>query len=198
MQNILKRINSFDVYVMMVLKKHVHSKYMDMAMVAVTTLGTLGSLWIVMSLVLMSNRTYRIIGGTIITTLVISTIIGEGIIKNLVKRIRPCNSQSINKLAVARPISYSFPSGHTLSSFAAAGVLSSFFMQYRIVFIAIALLIGLSRVYLYVHYPTDVIAGIIIGIMCSRFVMTAFYNGYALKAASIFKSLSENALNIIN
>lgn len=60
--------------------------------------------------------------------------------------------------------------GHTVSSFAVAEVLSMYFTQYKLTFIAIAFLIALSRVYLYVHYPSDIIAGIIVGILCSRVI----------------------------
>ena len=80
-----------------------------------------------------------------------------------------------------KPISYSFPSGHTLSSFAAAEMLSLYFTQYRLVFMSIAFLIALSRLYLYVHYPTDVIAGFILGLLCSKIIFIILQGGYIQK-----------------
>lgn len=88
----------------------------------ITRLGNLGLIWILVATVLLLDKPYRVIGNIVIITLIISTIIGEVIIKNLVRRFRPYNKLDNIKLLIKRPISYSFPSGHTLSSFAVATV----------------------------------------------------------------------------
>lgn len=168
--NISKKINKFDMYILFILKKYIQNKYLDILMPIVTSLGNLGVIWIVMAIVLLLDKPYRMIGNMVLITLIISTVIGEGIIKHLVRRFRPCSKVNDVKLLIKKPLSYSFPSGHTLSSFAAASVLSAFFTEYGLVFIGIAFLIALSRIYLYVHYPTDVIAGVIFGLLCSKLV----------------------------
>ena len=176
--NIEKNINKFDNYILNIIKRYVHNKYLDIIMPITTVMGNLGVIWILIAIILILDKQYRVVGNSIILTLIISTIVGEGIIKHIVRRIRPCNKlENINSIGL-KPKSYSFPSGHTLSSFAAAEMLSIYFTQYKLVFMLIAFLIALSRLYLYVHYPTDVISGIIIGVICSKIIFAVLQKGY--------------------
>ena len=187
--NIGKRIDKVDNYILFVIKKYGHNRYLDIIMPMATFMGTLGILWIVIAADLVLDKQYRAIGITIILTLIISTIVGEGIIKHLVRRARPCNKQDRVNLLIPKPISYSFPSGHTLSSFAVAEMLSMYFTEYKFIFIAIAFLIAISRLYLYVHYPTDVVAGIIIGIICSKLIFTILTQGFMERLAVFYQNL---------
>lgn len=176
--SISRKINSFDNYILSLMEKYLRSKYLDILMPLVTSMGNLGVIWLVIAGCLSFNKSYQPIGGIVVLTLIISTTIGEGIVKHMVRRIRPCNSMSSISTLIAKPISYSFPSGHTLSSFAAAGVLSTYFGQYKLVFLAIAFLIALSRLYLNVHYPTDVVAGIILGLWCTKLIFLILQEDY--------------------
>lgn len=187
--NILKVIYIFDNYILFLIKKYTQNKYLGAAMRVITTAGNLGTIWIIMALLLIINRPYREIGILVLLTLIASTILGEGIIKNIVKRNRPFYRRPNLNLLITKPKSYSFPSGHTLSSFAAAHTLSVYFLQYKFIFIAIALLIALSRVYLYVHYPTDIISGTILGILCSKLVLIVFKKEYIADIISICQSI---------
>jgi undecaprenyl-diphosphatase len=155
--SIFRRINIFDNYILFAIKKYMQNKYLDKLMPIITSMGNLGAIWIMMAVVLILDKPYRLIGNMVILTIIISTIVGEGIVKHIVRRVRPCNNENNVSLLISKPISYSFPSGHTVSSFAVAEVLSMYFSQYKLIFIGIAFLIALSRLYLYVHYPTDVI-----------------------------------------
>lgn len=179
-------VQSFDNYVLGSIRKHVQSKYLDRIMPIITSMGNLGFVWIVIAVFLIFHVKYRIIGSIVILTLITSTGIGEGIIKHIVKRVRPCNQKNI-ALLIPKPVTYSFPSGHTLSSFAVAEMLSLFFTRYRLIFIGIAVLIAFSRLYLYVHYPSDVIAGVIIGILCSKLIFIAFQKGYLLEVGVLLR-----------
>lgn len=163
---ILRKINFADNFILDVIKKHLRNKYMDKLMPVITSFGNMGVIWIAFAVVLIMNQRYRAIGNTVILTLMISTMLGEGIVKHLVRRARPSDSLCL----IEKPITYSFPSGHTFSSFAAAGILSMNFEGYKILFIGLAILIAFSRLYLYVHYPTDVLCGIVLGIMCSKMI----------------------------
>lgn len=168
--NISKKINKFDMYILFIIKKYIQNKYLDILMPIITRLGNLGIIWILMAIILLLDKPYRMVGNMVLIALIISTVIGEGIIKHLVRRFRPCSKVNNIKLLIKKPLSYSFPSGHTLSSFAVASVLSVFFTEYKLFFLGVAFLIAVSRIYLYVHYPTDVVAGVIFGLLCSKLV----------------------------
>ncbi|MBZ9688544.1 phosphatase PAP2 family protein [Clostridium estertheticum] len=187
--NIEKKINKFDNYILFIIEKYVHNRCLDIIMPVLTFMGNMGIVWVIIAIALIVDKPYRIIGYSIFLTLIIGTIVGEGIVKHIVRRVRPCNKQDNFSMFNLKPISYSFPSGHTLSSFAAAEMLSLYFTQYRLVFMSMAILIALSRLYLYVHYPTDVIAGFIIGVLCSKIIFIILQQGY-IQNFFVFKFLS--------
>lgn len=110
----------------------------------------------------------------VLSALVLTTTVGEGIIKHLIRRIRPFSDIDQNTLLISKPITYSFPSGHSASSFAAAGIFIATSNPFAIYAIIIAALIAFSRLYLNVHYPTDVISGIILGLICSNVIINIF------------------------
>ena len=92
-------------------------------------------------------------------------IFGQMILKNLISRPRPCHVDQAFEMLVARPSSSSFPSTHSAWAFAAA---TAIFMKYKKAGIAafiVAALIAFSRMYMFLHYPTDVLCGIIFGIL---------------------------------
>ncbi|OAA90304.1 phosphatase PAP2 family protein [Clostridium ljungdahlii] len=181
----LKRINIFDNYILCVIEKYMQNRYLDRLMPIVTSMGNGGFIWILIAVVLILDKPHRAIGNIVILTLIISTIVGEGIIKHIVRRVRPCNYKNNINLLIVKPMSYSFPSGHTVSSFAVAEILSMYFSQYKLIFMGIAFSIAFSRLYLYVHYPTDIISGIIVGIVCAKLIFIVLQEGY-LSMFSVF------------
>ncbi|MGL5354116.1 MAG: phosphatase PAP2 family protein, partial [Clostridium sp.] len=113
------------------------------------------------------SRKYRKVGFMVLGALALGLILGEGILKNIIQRDRPfINMDGIDNIIKA-PTSYSFPSGHTTASFAAAGVLAMNFRNKSFYIFTVAILIAFSRLYLGVHFPTDIISGIILGLMCA-------------------------------
>lgn len=98
-------------------------------------------------------------------SLVLEVLCCNIILKPFVARTRPCDVNAAVQLLVPRPSDYSFPSGHTGASFAAASSLLFGKNRMWIPSLILAVLIGFSRLYLYVHYPSDVLAGALIGIM---------------------------------
>ena len=167
-------LQKFDSSILFFIKDNMHGIIMDKSMVTLTYLGNGGIIWIIIVAILMVNKKYRKIGFMALGALILSTILGEEILKNVVKRIRPSANIPAWDLLIAKPLSYSFPSGHTTSSFAVAGVLAKYFKRYTFGFLGLASLIGFSRLYLYVHYPTDVLAGIVLGLMCSGIIIYLF------------------------
>ena len=143
----------------------------DRIMPIITMMGNLGIIWLIISSLLFLKVEYRIIGVSVILALVLTTIIGEGIIKHIVRRSRPFQDNE-EELLINRPITYSFPSGHTASSFAALAVLLQMNGKLGLILSPIATLIAFSRVYLKVHYPTDVIFGMFLGFTCGMSVVS--------------------------
>lgn len=171
---VLSLMQRFDNSILLFIKANMHGIIMDRSMIISTYLGNGGIIWIIIVVMLMINKKYRKIGFMALGALILSTILGEEILKNVVKRIRPSEDIPAWNLLIAKPLSYSFPSGHTTSSFAVAGVLLKYFKRYAFGFLALASLIGFSRLYLYVHYPTDILAGVVVGLMCSAIIIYLF------------------------
>ncbi|WP_297712786.1 phosphatase PAP2 family protein [Clostridium sp.] len=143
----------------------------DRIMPIITMMGNLGVIWLIISILMLLKVEDRIIGISVILALILTTIIGEGIIKHIVKRNRPFQNHE-DELLINKPITYSFPSGHTASSFAALAVFLQMNGKLGLIMSPIATLIAFSRIYLKVHYPTDVIFGIVLGITCGVSVVS--------------------------
>lgn len=137
----------------------------DACMMFFSRLGNAGMIWILlMCLLLMIPRT-RKYGVILAISLCLDVIVCNLLLKNIVCRIRPCDVNASIQLLIARPTDYSFPSGHTAAAFASVSALY-FAGDKRIwkVCLPFAILIAFSRMYLYVHFPTDILGGVIVGI----------------------------------
>lgn len=133
-------------------------------MVFISSLGNAGLLWIILALVFICTKKYRRFGATMLLALLLGLIIGNGALKNIVARERPCWINETVELLIAVPKDYSFPSGHTLASFGAATALFWNKKTWGAAAYALAALIAFSRMYLYVHFPTDILCGILLGL----------------------------------
>ena len=111
-----------------------------------TLIGEGGAVWIAVGLILLAGKKTRKAGAAVLLALVFCLITGNLLLKNIVARPRPCWVNPSVPMLIAIPKDFSFPSGHTMSSFA-------------------AVMIAASRMYFYVHYPTDILAGLLIGIL---------------------------------
>lgn len=167
-------IQNIDRIILQYIQNNFHSPAMDNVMVIFTHLGEQGLVWIAIALLLMIRKKTRYVSFIVLGALLLNALLGEVILKNVIQRARPFAGMTKESLLIAKPLSYSFPSGHTASSFAAAGVLSNYYKKYAPVFFILASLIAFSRLYLYVHYPTDVLGGIILGLISSRIAIYAF------------------------
>ncbi|MCT4509619.1 MAG: phosphatase PAP2 family protein [Tepidibacter sp.] len=160
-------ILNIDLEILNYIQSSIGNTAIDKLMVFMTMLGNKGIIWIAISLFLIINKKTRKVGIMAITVFIITGILGEGLIKPLVKRARPFVNYPSFNLIIKAPLTYSFPSGHTALSFAVASILLKEFKKYGVIFLILAILIAFSRVYLFVHYPSDVIVGIIMGVMCA-------------------------------
>lgn len=150
--------------------QQLHSPILDSVMVFITSLGDKGMIWIVIALLLCIWRKTRRCGISMLVAMLMGLIIGNGLLKNLVARPRPCWIDPSVPLLIANPADYSFPSGHTMSSFEAAVTIWLYNRRWGAVALVLASLIAFSRMYLFVHYPSDVIAGAIIGVIIAVIV----------------------------
>lgn len=146
---------------------NIHNPILDKIMVTLTTLGDAGIIWIIVAFILMCIKKTRKCGVLILLALVTGLILGNGILKNLIARSRPCWIDKSIPLLIPNPHDYSFPSGHTLASFEAAIMIFLHNKKWGILAIIIATFISFSRMYLFVHFPTDILGGIILGAIIS-------------------------------
>ncbi len=172
MKSIIKKIIDIDNKVIDFIDQKLKNKYLDKIMVIFTTLGEGGGIWILFSIPLLYSHKYHNVGIVIVLSLMISFILGELLIKPLVKRKRPFIHMKNTKVLIKKPKSYSLPSGHALTSFLSSFILSYYFPQYMILFIGIATLIAFSRIYLYVHYLSDVVLSLFISILFSFLIIS--------------------------
>lgn len=164
----LETLLNIDGGLLLLIQEYVRNPFLDSIMIFITTLGNGGIIWIAATVVLLIPKKTRKVGIMSGVALLGSLIINNNIIKNLVQRPRPFVTFTDLQIIIPIPSEFSFPSGHTASSFAAAGVFySNLPKKFGVPAVILAGLIGLSRLYVGVHYPTDVIAGIIMGILLS-------------------------------
>ncbi|MCH5300135.1 MAG: phosphatase PAP2 family protein [Ruminococcus sp.] len=147
--------------------------FLDVIMPFFSNIGEVGIVWIIIGLIMLFFRKTRSWGIILLCSMLIGYIVGEVAIKNIICRVRPCYFVDINMI-VSKPHSYSFPSGHSCSSFAAATVLLKMNKRFGIPALILASLIAFSRLYNYVHYPTDVLCGIVLGVLCALLVCYLF------------------------
>ena len=170
-----KIIEKYDIKAAEYINSHYQSKIMDNIMKFFTYLGNLGLLWIGISILFILRNKSRKIGVVLICALILTSLLGEGLIKHIVKRKRPFIKMNIcDQLIIGTPSTYSFPSGHTASSFAVSAVFIAISSKISIIIIIISTLIALSRIYLKVHYVSDVIGGAILGLFCGTITAHLF------------------------
>lgn len=147
-----------------------HNDILDKVMIFITNLGDSGIFWIVLALILICIKKTRKCGILMLISMLCGVIIGNGILKNLVRRARPCWIDTTIPLLISNPTDFSFPSGHTLASFEAAIMIFLHNKKWGIPAILLAFAIAFSRLYLFVHFPTDVLGGFLLGMSISILV----------------------------
>lgn len=167
-ERMFEMINYIDFSILDFIQNNIRSPFLDTAMRTVTHLGDYGFIWIVVAILCMCIKKYRKDGFAITFALFLCLFLCNMVLKESVERLRPFQINTAFTLIIPPPAGYSFPSGHTCSSFAAAATL---FMtaskKISIPALVLAVLISFSRLYLYVHFPTDVISGALLGLICA-------------------------------
>lgn len=152
----------------------IRNPILDKLFLSITSLGNAGLIWIILCVAFLLTKRYRRIGVTMLISLVLCLVFGNIILKNAIKRPRPSWINKDIVLLIKNPKDYSFPSGHTLSSFAAAMSIYINKKNFGKIAFILAILISFSRLYLYVHYPTDVLFGAALGIFLANIANTLY------------------------
>lgn len=145
----------------------IHNPILDKIVVVITSLGNAGIFWILLTLVMLIVCKDKKVAWTSALALLFSVLVINIFLKNMAMRARPCWIDDTIPLLVKNPKDYSFPSGHSSASFASAVSIVQY-AKYRkqgIAAVILAAMIAVSRMYVFVHFPTDVFVGTILGIV---------------------------------
>ena len=148
------------------IQEYIRTPVLDSLMSGITHLGDFGIFWILMAVVLLLYSDTRKAGAAVTVGRLASFVFNNLLLKNLVARTRPYEVIDGLTLLVDRASDLSFPSGHSATSFVAATVMLCVLpKRYGISAMVLAALIAFSRLYVGIHYPTDVLFGIFSGIL---------------------------------
>ena len=155
-----------DGQILLWIQDNLRNPVLDAIFVFFTTLGNAGIIWGIVAIMLLAIKATRKAGVCCCMAFMMILIVNEGIIKHIVNRTRPFNAVEGLSILIRAPGSSSFPSGHTATAFAVTTILLfSLPKKYSFVGLFVASMIAFSRMYVGVHYPTDVLGGLIMGII---------------------------------
>lgn len=179
----INAITNIDIQILHGIHDALHGPVLDAVMVFFTRLGDAGFIWLALAAALLINKKTRVYGLAMLLALAVEFLVINLGLKNLTARPRPfLIDPTLATTLINLPQSWSFPSGHTGSSFAAAVALCLFPWRrtwVRALPLLLAAVISFSRLYLGVHYPTDVLFGLIIGVACGfigHYLAVRLYN----------------------
>lgn len=159
-----------DIAILDAIQTHLRSPFLDTVMLLITYVGDLALVWLIAAAVLVATPKHRRYGVAVLVAVAATAALGMFVLKPLFGRPRPFVTYEFFGLLIPPPSGDSFPSNHAMVSFAAAAVLCCVpgkgkgVVALKVTAVVVACLIAFSRLYLYVHYPTDILAGALIGI----------------------------------
>lgn len=159
-----------DIAILDAIQGQLRSPCMDSLMLFATHLGDLAAIWFAAAVVLMAQPKRRVYGIGVLLAVVAAAALGAFVLKPLFGRVRPFAAYEFSGLLIPPPLGSSFPSNHSMVSFAAAAALCCLPDRGRIATalkaaaVSVACLIAFSRLYLYVHYPSDILVGAVLGV----------------------------------
>lgn len=164
----------FDISIINFFQSHLQCGFLDVFFKIFTYLGEMGIVWIVTGIIMLFFKTTRKTGLMVLVGLLIGVLIGNLFLKNVIARPRPFQELTDITLKISKPSGYSFPSGHTLSSFISAIIILINHKKIGTISLVVAFIIAISRIYFAVHYLTDILGGIVLGVTIALLVTISF------------------------
>ena len=158
-------MNEFEIKILDFIQDTFSCKFLDGFFVAITSFTNKGIFWIILAIILLCFKKTRKTGVCLGVALILGEILGNQILKNIFARPRPYVVNTEANVIINKLSSYSFPSGHTRCSVECAIAIFANNKKWGTAAIVFAALTAFSRLYLYMHYPTDVLGGAILGII---------------------------------
>lgn len=158
-------MNLFELQLLDWIQANLRCGFLDAVLGALTHLGDGGIFWIILTLLFLILPKTRKAGAAMAISLALESLLCNVLLKPLVARVRPYEINTAVRLLLRAPKDFSFPSGHTGIAFAGAAAMGFARARGRVPALVLASVIGVSRLYLYVHYPTDVLAGAALGVL---------------------------------
>lgn len=152
-------------YILNYIQDKLRTDFLDKLMPVISFMGKAAMIWIAIAFVCLIIKRTRLFARSLIFDLIFNLIAGNLIIKPIVSRMRPCVLDETVDLLVKVPFDTSFPSGHTLFAFGAATIIFIYNKWLGIAAFIFAFLMAFSRIYLYVHFPSDVALGAVFGVI---------------------------------
>ena len=172
-------MNSFEIQILRFVQETFSCGFLDAIFKFISYIGNKGAIWIVCALVLCVFKKTRKAGIISAISLIFCLTIGNMTLKPLIGRMRPYEFDTTLKVIIPLLKDASFPSGHTMAAFAFCHSTAKIYKKYRMPLYTLATFMGLSRIYLCMHFPTDVIFGAFFGIC------------FAITAAKIYELIAK-------
>jgi len=170
----MQQLLTLDGNILLWIQNNLRNPVLTAILKPITHLGDKGIFWILLTLVLLAFRKTRRAGICSMAALICMVLLNDVLLKHLINRTRPYEVIDSLSILVSRQDSTSFPSGHTSAAFASWTALRLSIPQvfdkkkarlFLILTLVLAILISLSRMYVGVHYPTDILGGLVLGIL---------------------------------
>jgi undecaprenyl-diphosphatase len=159
-----------DVTILNYIQDHFHNRFTDLFFTFLSRIGNAGAVWLGIAFFLGFERPTRRFAFMLFFSIALAHVISQ-ILKPIIGRPRPFVAYPGKKLLIHTPGGYSCPSGHSASSFAAATVLCIADKRLGLLAMVLALSIAFSRVFLFVHYPSDTLLGSLLGVLCAFLIL---------------------------
>ena len=166
----IDKIYAADFAVLDFIREHISTPALDYLMRFFSLLGEGAVLWIVIAALLLTRKKHRQTALEMASAMIFGSVVWIKILKNIVRRPRPFITRSETELILRAPGGVSFPSGHSMVAFACATVIFLNNRRAGIAAYVTAALIAFSRLYLYVHFPSDVLVGSLLGVITGTLV----------------------------